>query len=368
MNNLATPLLSRIIFFCLSTLDSRGLRSGLIFSFSLSVAYSYYFLSHSVDDIFYFGAAMNFAKNSTYAIYVGNELFQLFYLFPTFSILNGIFIDFLETFSISITYINYRLFSKLILIALIISVIYYVHINTDGSFLAQNLAILIFLTSPFMIGSIGSVRPEPFGALCVCWGLIFFSLWKIHKTKKNLFLSVFFLGLACTTHPIFIVPAILISLHIANVCRKAYKDITYIGLLFVMIAPLALYLSWLLMNFEQSAQELSNRIANPNSSFDSMLIQNIYTYISSPFNLLKSSLPTGIYRLYFTYPFIIIVLVITYILIFNYKVVNSPELSIGFTTSLINFAFIPHHDFHYALLVLFVAIISSVCAHKYYAK
>ena len=122
------------------------------------------------------------------------------------------------------------------------------------------------------------------------------------------------------------------------------------------------------MNFEQSAQELSNRIANPNSSFDSMLIQNIYTYISSPFNLLKSSLPTGIYRLYFTYPFIIMVLVVTYILIFNYKVVNSPELSIGFTTSLINFAFIPHHDFHYALLVLFVAIISSVCAHKYYAK
>ncbi|MDC1131822.1 hypothetical protein OAT59_04475 [Gammaproteobacteria bacterium] len=321
-----------------------------------------------MDDIFYFGAAMNFAKNSSYAIYVGNELFELFYLFPTFSIVNGLFINLIETFSISITYLNYRLFSKLILIALIISVIYYVRLNTNGSFIGQNLAILIFLSSPFMIGSIGSVRPEPLGTLFICWGLIFFSLWKLNKAKKKIFFSAFTLGLSCTTHPIFIAPAILIGLYIINISRRTYKDLTFIKLLFLMITPLALYLFWLLMNFEQSFYELSNRVNSPNSGFEQILIQNININILSIISTLKSSLPTGIYRLYFTYPFNIMVLVISYMLIFKNKALNNPELSIGFFASLMNFVFIPHYDFHYALLVLFVAIISSIHAQQYYAE
>ena len=337
-------------------LSSNKLSIGLISSYLITVIFSYYFLSHSVDDIFYFGSAVNIFENGKYAIYVGDKAFTVFYLFPTFSLLNSFFLEVTDFLSIDINHLNYRLFSKVILLLLFFSILYYVHRLTNASIAAKNLAIIILMTSPYMLGSIGSVRPEPLGVLLICLSLIFFSNWKQSYKELNLILSNFFLGLACITHPIFIIPSMLIGIHMLVSSLKLCGFLTMVKSFFVLIIPVACYLIWLILNFDEAYIELSNRFIESNSG---LLYQNLYVNIFSTLDLSETPITTAIYRLYFSFPFYLVLGIVIYNLVRCSDNKRNPELIFGIVGAIINFIFIPQYDFHFALLVFFTLCIAS---------
>jgi hypothetical protein len=342
-----------------SILNSKKLKLMLISSYCITIIFSYFFLSHSVDDIFYFGPAVNLFENGKYALSVGHKTFTVFYLFPTFSLFNGFFLEVTNILSVPIDHLSYRLFSKIIILFLFFSIIHYVNRLNNGSIAAENLAIVILMTSPFMLGSVGSVRPEPLGVLLVCWSLLLFFNWQKLSKAKNLFFSNFFLGLACITHPIFIIPSMLIGIYMLASSFRSCGIIIMLKSFLILVFPLTCYLIWLISNFEMAYIELSNRVINSNSGFFNILLQNLNINIFSILSSFEASFTTAIYRFYFSYPFHILLAIVILNLLTSSSRIKNPELFFGLVGTIINFIFIPHYDFHYALLVFFTICIAT---------
>lgn len=345
-------------------IESRKTFLILVISWFLIILFSYFVLPPATDDMFYFWPSLNFYYEGKIGMYDGDRFVPTFFQFPTYSILNGLFLNFYRLLDIEITSYSYRLFSKLLLLCLFVVAFFYTKsISLKNNFYSRANIFLILVTfTPFTLGTIGSVRPEPLGIILVLISIFFFNEASKNGFKNNfkILLGSFFLGIGFTVHPqFFFITSFAIMVAMIEIYSKL-KNLKIVSIsIFVFLFPIFILFLWYYSNYPESVDFLLNRVnyigTNPILTFK----ENIKNLMIQGFFLSDSPIFVNIYVSIYTLPYIVLLIILIVIIIFSKikKFSFGQKISVTiFVVSLLNFSFIKTYDFYNGTVGFFAVL------------
>ena len=137
----------------------------LTLSWILIILFSYIILPPAIDDLFYFWPSLNFYYENRVGMYEGNTFTTTFFQFPTFSVIQGFFLNIYGILNINIDNFSYRFFQKLLLTLLFVVTFFFINQQSEtvSKYFKINLFLILITFTPFTLGLVGSVRPEVLG-------------------------------------------------------------------------------------------------------------------------------------------------------------------------------------------------------------
>jgi len=189
-----------------------------------TIAFSWWNIPPRIDDgIYLYPSLMTSLGNGPGGFY--NDLFEpVFFIFPTFSFINGVFLFIVENV-IGINYLNYKLLQFFSVFFFFFSLKKFLTVL----FPQEELALKIFIFFASIIGlsqfsiQFFVLRPEVLG---LCFFILAFTNLILY-IKKNMNLKKFFifLGLSASIHPNFLLISVFLILFVFlnNACLDDYQ-------------------------------------------------------------------------------------------------------------------------------------------------
>ena len=354
--------------FYLNIFASRKIFLVLIFSWFVIIVFTYFILPPAADDMFYFWPALSFFYENKIGMYEGEKFVTTFFQFPTYSLINGFFLNFYDFFGIQITSYSYKFFNKFLLILMFVLSIYWIKktSNKNSFFLKINTFLILITFTPFSLGVIGSVRPEVLGIVFVLISIILFN--EISKTEYKssyrIIFSSFFLGLAFTVHPqFFTITSILALVMLYELYLKPKNFKLIFVFCFFFIIPIIFLFIWYYLKYPDSVDFLINRANYIGSSPVEILRTNFVNLTIQALLLSEAPIFTKIYQSIFTLPYLILLVIIFPILFLYKKKINfsfDQKITISILFSILfNFSFIKTYDFYHGVIAFFTLLAFS---------
>lgn len=229
----------------------------------ITIIFSWWFIPPRIDDGIYLYPAISVLNNLSPSGIIGNNIIPIFYIFPTQPFLHGVFLKFLNIFSVDIGINTYRLFNYFVLIILFYSVnkLFQSIIESHKSFYASWLFFVLIGLSQFSVQFFIN-RPELLALFFFTIGIK--SAFKfIEDYKKNIIhlgVAFFSLGVTITLHPNFIIPSGLLVIYLLFLIIEN-RRLNYFGLIVFFLIPSTLFLGWFLVNFDIAFEQLYGRVS-----------------------------------------------------------------------------------------------------------
>lgn len=344
---------------------SKKLFFTLILSWILIILFTYFVLPPAADDMYYFWPALNFFYENRVGMYEGDNFVTTYFQFPTYSLINGFFLNIYDFLNIQVTSYSYKIFNKfLLLIVFVLSFTWFQNnSNTQNFYLRVNTFLILITFTPFSLGLIGSVRPEFLGIVFVLLSIILFNKERCSNFKNylNICCSALILGLAFTVHPqFFSITSIAALLILSEIYFQAknYKLITLYCIFFSI--PIFSLFYWYFLGYPNSLDFLLNRANYIGESPILILKNNFLNLIKQAIFLTETSSFTKIYQSLYTLPYLLLLIVIIpliFILKKGEKFLFDQKITFFiFISSLLNFTFIKTYDYYLAVIAFFLIL------------
>ena len=338
----------------------------LTLSWILIILFSYIILPPAIDDLFYFWPSLNFYYENRVGMYEGNTFTTTFFQFPTFSVIQGFFLNIYGILNINIDNFSYRFFQKLLLTLLFVVTFFFINQQSEtvSKYFKINLFLILITFTPFTLGLVGSVRPEVLGILLVITSLLIFN-HLIIKNKMNekfkFYIASFLLGTAFTIHPQFFVITSFSGLIILYEFYKRTKNFTLIFsfAFFFLISPSIIFI-WYYLSFPESLDFIFNRVEYIGTSPLLVVKKNFVNLFNQSFLISESSILVKLYQAIFTLPYLIMIFLCIILIFkssFNNKLNFIQKVFISiFLSSFVNFTFINMYDFYHGVFAYFTIL------------
>jgi len=284
-------------------LSSKNTTYILLLGWGVSIVYAYFFIPPRDDDGIYLLPALSVANGFPPGFFIEREFISVFFIFPFQAFLNGQFLSFLEP-----DLYNYRLLNLSLILPLLIqtgSLIKILFKDLDATYLPFNLFLILLAASPFSTNFYVN-RPDILGLVFFIAGLvIIIRNIQISTPKlKSTIASFFLFGLACVSHPAFIILGLPLVFYFIYKLLIANSSIWYLlTYFFSFIIPLLLFLLWFYVNLDISFPQLFNRTSGIANSSDTPLMEGIILLFKKSFFISNKDILYKFYDSFFSLPF-----------------------------------------------------------------
>ena len=103
-------------------LSSKILTVFILLTWIVTIIFTWWFVAPKIDDAIYLVPAISVFNNYFPGVFFGNSIEPIFYIFPSQPYVHGLFLKFLNFFSISVDIYSYRLFNYSLVVLLFYSV------------------------------------------------------------------------------------------------------------------------------------------------------------------------------------------------------------------------------------------------------
>ena len=285
-------------------LSSKNTTYILLLGWGISIIYAYFFIPPRDDDGIYLLPALSVANGFPPGFFIEGEFIAVFFIFPFQSLLNGQFLSFLEP-----DLYNYRLFNLSLILPLLIFTGFFINLifkDIDKTNLPFNIFLILLAASPFSTNFYVN-RPDILGLLFFIVGLVIITknIQASTPDSKSTIASFLFFGLACVTHPAFIILGIPIIIYffykllIAN--SSPWNLLTYV---LSFIFPLLLLFLWFYINLDSSFPQIFNRTSGIANSSSTPLMEGIILLFKKTFFISDKEILYKFYDSFFSLPFL----------------------------------------------------------------
>ena len=284
-------------------LSSRNTTYILLLGWVISIVYAYFFIPPRDDDGIYLLPALSVANGFPPGFFIEGELIPVFFIFPFQAFLNGLFLSFLEP-----DLYNYRLLNLSLILPLLIltgSLIKILFKDLDATCLPFNLFLVLLAASPFSTNFYVN-RPDILGLVFFIAGLvIIIRNIQISTPKlKSTMVSFLFFGLACVSHPAFIILGLPLVFYFIYKLLITNLSIWYLlTYFFSFIFPLLVFLLWFYVNLDISFPQLFNRTSGIANSSNTPLMEGIILLFKKSFFISDKDILYKFYDSFFSLPF-----------------------------------------------------------------
>ena len=229
---------------------------------------SSFLMMPNTDDPFYFLPGLGLLNEGVLAIPVNGRLDPIFFNFPTFSFLQGLFLFVTQAVGVPVDYYTHRLFNGVVVAGLLGLSLRYVRLTVSAEGTppgAVKLVLLLTLGITPFAQSWLLVRPEPLGLLCVVGTLVLHQYWVASgRTRRPILLaSAFLVGVPLTLHPLFFPISGLLALSFLFLEFRVRTNRALLAAAVVIaVVPVAAMAAYYLFNLPGSAEQLLSQAQN----------------------------------------------------------------------------------------------------------
>ena len=263
-------------------LSSKILTVFILLAWIVTIIFSWWFIPPKIDDAIYLVPAISVFNNYFPGAFIANSIEPIFFIFPTQPFVHGLFLKFLNFFSISVDIYSYRVFNYSLVVLLFYSV-YKLFSTLYPKGVCRILSINVFLStlglSQFSYHFYVN-RPEVLGLLFFVIGFTY-SIKFITNTEDRkyfLVLAFLFFGLSTTLHPFFFILVSTTIIYLLYIAIELYKARCLYCLISFFMPILAL-LVWFLVNLGEVQRQFINRVSEV-STVNFSGVRNIFSIIT----------------------------------------------------------------------------------------
>jgi hypothetical protein len=246
-------------------LYSEKLTKLLLLLWLVTIVFAWWFIPPRIDDGIYLIPAVSVLNNLPPGAIINNEIYPMYYIFPTQPFLHGIFLKVFSYFPISIGVEVYRIFNYITVLLLffftsrLFSVAFDSHKTRT---IAINVCLIVLGVSQFSTQFFVN-RPEILGLVFFIIGLKNSIQYIRSPIKSHLQIASFSYGMSIILHANFIISSGAVLIYLVIFIIQIEKKINNIKYILPIFIPLLLFFIWFYVNIEVSFDQLYNRVNDP---------------------------------------------------------------------------------------------------------